>query len=271
MCVCPACRRIWVKDLFPTLIFMVKKMNRRNFTKGLIGMGAVICTGSSVIAGVRYLGNFIKKDEAMPVIKLVGVGSAGCRAVKGLLGKRFESSNCLLISRHMFDLEQVECQNRIFLQEIEQSSPFESCRDERFISFIVEVVQSYETAIITTLRDADLIFIMAGMGWITGTMVAPLTAKICRSFKAPIAAAVTTPFSWEGARPFENAPLGLVELRKYTDMLTAHSLDQLFLARQETMTLVEAFDLGVNLMQQTVLSHADKFHRRNPESFKKDT
>jgi len=244
-------------------------MNRRNFTKGLIGMGAVICTGSPVIAGVRYLGNFVEKGEITPVIKLVGVGSAGCRAAKGFLGKRFDSSNCLLISREMSDLEQVECQNRIFLREIEQLSPFESCRDEGFISFIGQVVQLYETAIITALRGADLIFIMAGMGWITGTMVAPLTAKICRSLKAPIAAVATTPFPWEGTRPLENAPLGLVELRKYTDMLTTYSLDQLFLARPEKTTIREAFDLGVNLMQQTVLSHADRFHRRDPESLRR--
>ncbi len=241
-------------------------MDRRNFTKGLIGMGAMICAGSSAITGVRYLANLIEKEEALPVIKLVGVGSAGCRAVKGLLGKRFDSSNCLLISREMSDLEQVECQNGIFLREIERLSPFESCRDEGFISFIDQVVQSYKTAIMRSIRDADMIFIIAGMGWITGTMVAPLTAKICRSFKAPISAVATTPFRWEGARPLENAPLGLVELRKYTDMITTHSLDQLLLARQEKTTIREAFDLGVNLMQQTVLSFADTFQRCAPKS-----
>jgi cell division protein FtsZ len=250
---------------------MVKKMDRRDFTKGLIGMGAMICAGSSAITGVRYLANLIEKDEALPVIKLVGVGSAGCRAVKGFLGKRFDTSNCLLISREMSDLEQVECQNWIFLREIERLSPFESCRDDGLISFIDQVVQSYETAIITTLRGADLIFIMAGMGWITGTMVAPLTAKICRNLKAPIAAAVTTPFSWEGTRPLENAPFGLIEIRKYTDMLTTHSLNQLLLARQRKTTIRVAFDLGVNLMQQTVLSLADTFQRCAPESIKKDT
>ena len=247
-------------------------MNRRNFTKGLIGMGAVICTGSSVVAGFRYLGNYIKKAEAMPVIKLVGVGSAGCRAVEGLLGKRFDSLNCLLISREMSDLEQVACQNKIFLQEIEQLSSFESCRDTGFISCIGQVVQSYEMAIIKTLRDADLICIMAGMGWITGTMVAPLTAKICRSLKAPIVAVATTPFSWEGTRPLENAPLGLVEMRKYTDMLKTYSLeDHLSPAEKKTMTVLEAFDLGVNLMEQTVLFLADKFQKCDPQSFIKDT
>lgn len=229
-------------------------------------MGAVICTGSSVITGVRYLANLIKKNEALPAIKLVGVGSAGCRAVKGLMGKHFDSSNCLLISRKMSDLEQVECKNRIFLHEIELLSPFESFSDGGLSSFITQVFQAYKPTIIKTLSDADLIFIMAGMGWITGTMVAPLTAKICRGFKAPIMAVATTPFAWEGESLSENASVGLVELRKYADVLTTHSLEQRYTARQKTMTIREAFDLGVNLMQQTVLSLADQFHRRDPES-----
>jgi len=148
-------------------------------------------------------------------------------------------------------------------------SPFESFSDGGLSSFIVHVVQSYETAIITTLSDADLIFIMVGMGWITGTMVAPLTAKICRGFRSPIMAVATTPFVWEGESLSENASVGLVELRKYADVLTTHSLEQRYTARQKTMTIREAFDLGVNLMQQTVLSLANKFHRRDPESWRR--
>lgn len=229
----------------------------------------MICAGSSAITGVRYPANLIRKDEAMPAIKLVGVGSAGCRAVKGLLGKRFPPSNCLLISREMSDLERLDCQSKIFLQEIEQLSSFESCSDEGLSSFIAQVFQTYEAAIITTLKDADLIFIMAGMGWITGTIVAPLTAKICRSLKTPIAVVATTPFAWEGGAPSENAAVGLVELRKYADVFAACSLEQLFPDRKKTMTVGESFDLGIDLMQQKVLYLTDKFHRCDPESWRR--
>lgn len=242
-------------------------MDRRNFTKGLIGMGAMICTGSPAITCIRYLANLVEKEEESPVIKLVGVGTAGCRVVQGLLSKRFDSSNCLLISREISDLEQIECQNRIFLREIEQLSAFESYRDEGFSSFIVQIFQTYEAAIITKLKGADLIFIVAGMGWLTGTIVAPLTAKICRGFKAPIVAFATTPFAWEGGAPSENAAVGLVELRKYTDVFEACSLEQLYPYRQKTRTVGESFELGIDLMQQKVLYLADKFQRRDLKSW----
>jgi cell division protein FtsZ len=244
-------------------------MDRRNFTKGLIGMGAIICTGPSVITSVRYLYDLVKKDEALPAIKLVGVGSAGCRAVKGLIGRHFNASDCLLISRERSDMEKVECPNRIFLQEIEQVSSSASYRDDGLSLMVAQVFQSYEKAIVTSLHDADLIIIMAGMGWLTGTMAAPLTAKICRGFDAPVVAVGTTPFAWEGGLPSENASFGISELRKYADMPVVHSLEQLFPARQKTMSIREAFDLGVNLMQQSALSLTDQLYRRDPGSWRR--
>ncbi len=244
-------------------------MDRRNFTKGIIGMGALLFAGSSAVAGVRYLYDLVKKHEALPAIKLVGVGSAGCRAVEGLMGRHFNASDCLLISRERSDMERAEGANRIFLQEIEQMSSCASYRDEGLALMISRIFQSYEKAIVTSLQDADLIIIMAGMGWLTGTMTAPLTAKICRGINAPVVAVGTTPFAWEGKLPADNATFGISELRKYADVLTTHSLDQLFPAGKETVTIREAFDLGVNLMQQTALSLADGFHRRDPGSLRR--
>jgi cell division protein FtsZ len=231
-------------------------MDRRNFTKGILGMGAILLAGPSAVAGVRYLYELVKKYEALPSIRLVGVGSAGCRAVKGLIGRHFNASDCLLISRERSDMERAEGANRIFLQEMEQVSSCASCGDEGPALMIARVFQSYEKAILTAFRDADLIIIMAGMGWITGTMAAPLTAKICRGSNAPVMAAVTAPFAWEGQLPAENAAFGISELRKYADRVVVHSLEQMIPSRQKTISIREAYDLGVNRMQQTALSLA---------------
>jgi len=162
-------------------------------------------------------------------------------------------------------MEKVECPGMIFLQEIEQVSSCASYRDDGLSLMFAQVFQSYEKAIVTSLQDADLIIIMAGMGWLTGTMAAPLTAKICRGFNAPVVAVGTMPFAWEGQLPAENAAFGISELRKYAKTVVVHSLEQLIPARQKTLSIREAYDLGVNLMQQTTLSLADQFHRRDPE------
>ena len=232
-------------------------------------MGAVLFAGSSAIAGVRYLHDLVKKDEAMPAIKLVGVGSAGCRAIEGFMGRHFNASDCLLISRERSDMEKAEGANKIFLQEIELVSSCSSCRDEEIALMFAQVFKSYEKAIVTSLQDADLIIIMAGMGWLTGTMAAPLTAKICRGFNAPVVAVGTMPFAWEGELPSENASFGISELRKYVDMPVVHSLEQMIPYRQKTTSIREAFDLGINLIQQSALSLADQFHRRDPGSWRR--
>ena len=242
-------------------------MNRRDFTKGIIGMGALLFARSSAVAGVRYLYDLVKKHEALPAIKLVGVGSAGCRAVEGLMVRHFNASDCLLISRERSDMERAEGANRIFLQEIEQMSSCASYRDEGLALMIARVFQSYEKEIITLLQDADLIIIMAGMGWLTGTMAAPLTAKICRGNNARVVAVGTTPFAFEGKLPADNATLGISELKKYADRVVVHSLEQQIQFRKETVTILEAFDLGVNLLQQTALSLAAGFQRGRQECF----
>lgn len=242
-------------------------MNRRDFTKGIIGMGALLFARSSAVAGVRYLYDLVKKQEALPAIKLVGVGSAGCRAVEGLMDRHFNASDCLLISRERSDLERAEDANRIFLQEIEQMSSYVSCTDEGLALMIARVFQSYEKEIITLLQDADLIIIMAGMGWLTGTMAAPLTAKICRGNNTRVVAVGTTPFAFEGKLPADNATFGISELKKYADRVVVHSLEQQIQFRKETVTILEAFDLGVNLLQQTALSLAAGFQRGRQECF----
>ena len=244
-------------------------MDRRTFTKGIIWMGAVLFAGSSTIASVRYLYDLVRKDEALPVIKLIGVGSAGCRAVEGLMGRHFNASDCLLISRESSDMERAEGANRIFLQEIEQVSSCSSCGDEELALMFTQIFQSYEKTIVTVLQDAELIIIMAGMGWLTGTMAAPLTAIMCRGLNAPVVVIGTAPFAWEGQLPVENAAFGISELRKYANTVVVHSLEQLIPASQKTMNIREAYDLGVNLMQQTALSLADQFHRRDPESWRR--
>lgn len=228
-------------------------MDRRDFTKGIVGMGVVLFAGSSAVAGVRYLYDLVRKDEALPVIKLVGVGSAGCRAVEGLMGRHFNASDCLLISRESSDLERAEGANRIFLQEIEPVSSCVSCSDEKIALMIGRVFHSYEKAILAALQDADLIIIMAGMGWLTGTMAAPLTAELCRSIKMPVTAVVSTPFPWEGEKPIENAALGLNELKKHTDHLLELPLKQCSADGPCSLTVPEAFAGGVNTMQEKVL------------------
>jgi cell division protein FtsZ len=69
------------------------------------------------------------------------------------------------------------------------------------------------------LKDANMVFITAGMGGGTGTGAAPVIASIAREMGALTVAVVTKPFSFEGKRKLSLADSGLSELRKCVDTL----------------------------------------------------
>ncbi len=66
------------------------------------------------------------------------------------------------------------------------------------------------------MKDADMVFICAGMGGGTGTGAAPVTAAIAREAGAIVIGAVTMPFNIERAR-VDKAEFGLQQLREVCD------------------------------------------------------
>lgn len=66
------------------------------------------------------------------------------------------------------------------------------------------------------LKNADLVFITAGMGGGTGTGAAPIVGEIARNKGSIVIGVVTMPFSLERARRMK-AETGLYELRKQAD------------------------------------------------------
>src|SRR5205814_5675234 len=62
------------------------------------------------------------------------------------------------------------------------------------------------------VRDADMVFIAAGMGGGTGTGAAPVIAQISKDLGALTVGVVTKPFNFEGRQRAKNAEEGIVQL-----------------------------------------------------------
>src|SRR5438270_57960 len=62
------------------------------------------------------------------------------------------------------------------------------------------------------LKEADMVFVTAGMGGGTGTGAAPIIAEIAKDVGALTVAVVTKPFSFEGAKRRLRAEQGIPEL-----------------------------------------------------------
>jgi len=91
------------------------------------------------------------------------------------------------------------------------------------------------------VRDADMVFIAAGMGGGTGTGGAPVIAQISKDLGALTVGVVTKPFTFEGRQRAKNADEGILQLRDRVDTLITIPNDRLLEVIDRKTTLEQAF------------------------------
>ncbi|MBE6956865.1 MAG: cell division protein FtsZ [Ruminococcaceae bacterium] len=107
------------------------------------------------------------------------------------------------------------------------------------------------------LEDADMVFITAGMGGGTGTGAAPIVADIAKELGVLTVGVVTKPFKFEGPRRMSMAEQGIAELRGKVDSLVIIPNERLKLATDQKITLLNAFEIADDVLQQAVQSISD--------------
>ena len=113
------------------------------------------------------------------------------------------------------------------------------------------------TQISKALEDADMVFITAGMGGGTGTGAAPIVADIAKELGVLTVGVVTKPFRFEGMRRMKQAEGGITELRNKVDSLVIIPNERLKLATDQKITMVNAFEIADDVLQQAVHSISD--------------
>ena len=113
------------------------------------------------------------------------------------------------------------------------------------------------TQIAKALEDADMVFITAGMGGGTGTGAAPIVADIAKEMGILTVGVVTKPFRFEGARRMKQAEGGITELRSKVDSLVIIPNERLKLATDQKITMLNAFEIADDVLQQAVQSISD--------------
>jgi cell division protein FtsZ len=150
-----------------------------------------------------------------PRIKVVGVGGGGGNAVKTMFAQGISGVELIVANTDAQALRASPVPLRIQLgkqssrglgaggkPEVGKASAMEDEEDVRAF-----------------LKDANMVFITAGMGGGTGTGAAPIIAAIARELGALTVAVVTKPFMFEGNRKLLLADAGINELRKCVDTL----------------------------------------------------
>jgi len=107
------------------------------------------------------------------------------------------------------------------------------------------------------LKEADMIFVTAGMGGGTGTGAAPVLAEIAKDIGALTVAVVTKPFSFEGSKRRLLAEQGINDLVDKVDTLIVIPNDRLLQVVEKRTSMVDAFRIVDDVLRQGVQGISD--------------
>ena len=106
----------------------------------------------------------------------------------------------------------------------------------------------------TMVADADIVFVIAGMGGGTGAGAAPVIASLAQKQGALAIGVVTRPFSFEGQRRAEQAERGLQQLRENADSVLVVTDQRLLdsIAARQNLKIRDAFRLSDEMLVRGV-------------------
>jgi cell division protein FtsZ len=101
-------------------------------------------------------------------------------------------------------------------------------------------------------KDADLVFVVAGLGGGTGGGAAPVIAQIARESGCLVLGLATMPFDFEGVRRREQAKISMREFRAAADAVIALPNQRMTAIFDQNTPMREAFKLTNNLLAQGI-------------------
>ena len=107
------------------------------------------------------------------------------------------------------------------------------------------------------LKDADMVFIAAGMGGGTGTGAAPIVAECAREMNALTVGVVTRPFTFEGRMRQKRAEQGIANLSQRVDTIITIPNEKLLQIIERNTSFEDAFKIADDVLRQGVQSISD--------------
>ena len=186
-----------------------------------------------------------------PVIKVIGVGGGGGRAVERMLSDAMPGVEFIAANTDRQALESVQASTVLQLGAATTKGLGAGADPEVGRAAAAEDREKIQRA----LDGADMVFVTAGMGGGTGTGAAPVVAQIAKGLDILTVAVVTKPFEFE----FRDrvAEDGIEELKQQVDSLIAIPNNRLFEVFGEDMRLETAFKAADDVLRGAVQGIAD--------------
>ena len=107
------------------------------------------------------------------------------------------------------------------------------------------------------IKDANMVFVTAGMGGGTGTGGAPVIAQIAKELGILTVGVVTKPFMFEGRKRMQQAEQGVENLKEVVDTLVTIPNDRLLHIADKKTSMLEAFLIADDVLRQGVQGISD--------------
>ena len=184
------------------------------------------------------------------VIKVVGVGGAGGNAVQHMIARGVSGVEFICANTDAQVLNKSTVLHKLQLGE---SGLGAGAKPEVGRA----AAEENRERIADLLRDANMVFITAGMGGGTGTGAAPVIAQVAKEMGILTVAVVSKPFDFEGPRRSRIADEGLLALEQHVDSLIVVLNDKLEEILGDDIGMDEAFQAADDVLNNAVAGIAE--------------
>jgi cell division protein FtsZ len=165
----------------------------------------------------------LPKDQSS-IIKVIGIGGGGSNAVNHMYEQGIVGVNFVIGNTDSQALETSRVPNKIQLGPKLTQGLGAGSNPECGMQSTEESIEEIKEIL---AKNTKMVFVTAGMGGGTGTGGAPVVARIAREMGILTVAIVTTPFSFEGKRKYNQALEGIAKLKEHVDTILVISNDKI--------------------------------------------
>lgn len=187
------------------------------------------------------------------VIKVIAVGGGGGNALNHIISKNVEGVDFMAANTDVRSLEMSLSRNKIVLGERVTKGLGAGAKPD----IGAKAAQESVSEIREYLKDADMVYLAAGMGGGTGTGAISVIAETAREMGILTVAVVTKPFSFEGSRRMRYAEEGIEKLRSCVDALIIVPNDKLLEMSDPDTEVNDAFAMADEVLRQAVQGVTD--------------
>ncbi|OJF77776.1 MAG: cell division protein FtsZ [Treponema sp. CETP13] len=198
--------------------------------------------------------SIMDNHEASPtVIKVIGAGGGGSNAVNRMIDAGIKGVEFIVANTDLQALNHSNASEKIGIGQKLTGGLGAGGKPEIGEAAAEEDKEN----IANILKDADMVFVTAGMGGGTGTGAAPVIARIAREQGALTVGVVTKPFHFEGKKKMIFAEEGIEKLHAEVDTLIVIPNQNLLSIVDKNTPIKQAYLVADDVLRQGVQGISD--------------